>query len=1043
MSDHSLHGALDAVATRSPERTALVAGPERVSYGELRRRADALAVRLTDRGVGREDRVAVHLERSVDLVVAMVGVLRAGAVCVPVAPEYPPERTTFLLGDSQAVAVVTERPGPTFHDVPVVPVNGEPAERDPARGVPVPGDAAAYVIYTSGSTGRPKGVVVTHANALGLVQGQDYVRFGPEETFLQLSPVSFDASAFEIWGALAHGARLVLPGSTYRAIEDLPQIIREHRVTTLFLTPALFHELVQSKVEVLDGVRQVVVGGDVLSPSHSARFLRHTARQDPPAVLVNGYGPTETTTFATTHTVTLQDTTEDRLPIGRPLKGVRAYVLDEVLRPVPTGERGQLYLAGRGVTRGYAHHPGLTASAFVPDPWAEAPGDRMYRTGDLARVRPDGALEYLGRVDDQVKVRGFRVEPGEVEAALSALPRVRQAAVVAREDPEGGKQLVAFVVPHQGGDADATEVRAKLAERLPAYLVPSRVVFADALALTPSGKVDRRALAEPGAEPSRPDTPTADPHDPVGHNQTVLAQVWAEVLGVEHVGPDDDFFALGGDSMLAIRAVADAEERGVVVSLADMFQHPVLREVCPPDEAPADPPSPGTPHEASPDDGPHDGEKPPAGCEASYPATRLQLGLIYEAVASPGQALYHDVMAHRVHARLDEPALRAALDCVARAHEVLRTRFDIGAMGGPRQLVEHAPSLPLTVVDLTEAGEDALDTEIERLAKEAGRPFDVTRAPLMRVYAARESHDTFRLLYGFHHAIMDGWSDTVFLTDLMDAYATALAGHEPMPRQPALRYEEFVHLEQRARESEESREFWRQRCRGLQPTLLAPRTTAPGAHRLRVARTLPTGLREALVALSAQVRVPLKSLVGAAHLAVVAELAGTRQPVVGLPVNGRPEATGADGLVGLFLNIVPLSASLDGASWEELARRVFDAERQATPHRRFPLQEIREQAGGPLFDVLLNFAHFRLWAGLSEERPDRTGGPIRVDGTRMWDKTSYPLVVDVVVDAVGEGLRIDVTGDTAWWDSAGLERVWDLHRDALAACVADPTGPVV
>ncbi|MBD0708854.1 MULTISPECIES: amino acid adenylation domain-containing protein [unclassified Streptomyces] len=1108
MRDHSLHGVFDSVVTRSPERTALVSGRERIGYGELRRRADALAARLAGRGIGPEDRVAIHLERSVDLVVAMLGVLKTGAAFVPVSPEYPRERIDFMLRDSGAAAVVAEPGGVLPGGAPVVPV-ADPADADGPRGetppaypgpptAGAPGDAAAYVIYTSGSTGRPKGVVVTHANALGLVRGQEYVRFGPDETFLQLSPTSFDASAFEIWGALLHGARLVLPGSTYQAIDELPEVVREHGVSTLFLTPALFHELVRSKVEVFDGVGQVVVGGDVLSPARSGQFLRYAAGQGRRVVLVNGYGPTETTTFATAHPVTPEDTAADRLPVGRPLAGVRVHVLDEALRPVPAGERGQIFVAGGGVTRGYANRPGATAAAFLPDPWSAVPGARMYRTGDLGRLRPDGTVEYLGRADEQVKVRGFRVEPKEVELALLGLPGVREAAVVAEEVADGGKQLVAYVVGHPGEETDAPRLRAALAGTLPPHLVPSRLVITAELRLGPSGKLDRRALAEQAAATAA--QAEAGPEDgrgspagtaPVGRNQAILAEVWAKVLDVPHVGPDDDFFALGGDSMLAIRAVADAEELGVTVSLADMFHTPVLREVCPaddqdtpepvpetavapdltaPDEAvrnegaPDPAASAGRPSDPAPDSGSGDrrragetrgpaaGESVPPGaasaglpdgCEAAYPATRLQLGLIFEAVSSPDQSLYHDVMAHRVAAPLDESALRTALDRTARTHEVLRTRFDLGAEGGPRQVVETVPALPLATADLRGLDEAAFEAELERLAGEAGRPFDVARAPMMRVCAARRDDTSFWLLYGFHHAIMDGWSDTVFLADLMDAYADALAGKETAPRRPALPYEEFVRLEERARESEGTREFWRARCAELRPTPLARRTAAPSTGRLRVARDVPAGLREELTAVSARLKVPLKSLVVAAHLAVVAGLADTRRPVVGLPVNGRPEAAGADRLVGLFLNILPVSADLAGASWEGLARQAFDAERDALEHRRFPLQDIRALAGGPLFDVILNFAHFRLWAELSDDRDGTPGGRIRVDSTRMWDKTSYPLVVDAVLDAVGGGLRLDVTGDTGQWDRDGLERVWTLHRDALVALAADPAGPVV
>lgn len=1042
----TLHGRVADLARHAPERIALVFQDERISYAELLRRADTLTARLLRLGVRPEQRVAIHLERSPYLIVSMLAVLRAGAAYVPVPPDYPAERVRFLLDDCGAAAVIApagaELPGGPVH---VTPGGPEGAGDIPVRRPEVPADGAAYVLYTSGSTGRPKGVVVSHRNALGLVSDQDYADFSEDETFLQLAPVAFDASAFEIWGALTNGARLVLPAPSYQAIEELGDLLREQAVSTLFLTPALFHEVVRGRISILDGVRRVVVGGDLLSAERATSFLAHRALLSRPVVLVNGYGPTESTTFATAHRVAVADGADGAIPVGRPLGSVAVHLLDAELAPVPAGQRGEMWIGGRGVTRGYLGRPGLTARSFLPDPFAGVPGARMYRTGDLGRRRPDGVIEFVGRVDDQVKVNGFRIEPKEVEAALLALPGVRDAGTVAAASPDGGKQLISYVVAEPGHHADPSGLRSALAATLPGHLVPSRVVLVDALPRTPSGKLDRGRLRERPV-PAPVPAPGAGDAVPRGRNQTVLAEIWADVLGVPKVGPDDDFFALGGDSMLAIRAIADAEERGVRVSLVDMFENPILRHICPPDEEAAEVAAAGT---AVPDvpaanrvaaaaagvPGTPDGSPVPAR-ETSCPAARLQLGLIFEASATEG-ALYHDVMAHRIEAPLDAAALRTALHVVATTHEVLRTRFDLGAATGPRQVVEPEPRLLLALDDLRGLDAEQEEKELARIAASAGRRFDVAEAPLMRVYAAARDDASFWLVYGFHHAVMDGWSDTVFLSDLVAAYAEARDGRTPVPRQPAVPYAEFVRLEQRMLESREARAFWSERCSSLQPTPLRPGAASRGADRRRVSRPLPGSLRTALEKASADLRLPLKSLVLAAHLSVVGAQTVSDRPVSGLQLNGRPEVVGADRLVGLFLNIVPVSADLTDVTWDVLARRAFDEERAVLPFRRFPYPAIRELAGRPLFDVVLNFAHFRLWAGLDSHRE----GP-RVGATRMWDKSSYPLVVDVALDAVGDGMRVELTGDCALWGAEDLHRTAIAYQEALAALAADPRGSV-
>jgi thioesterase domain-containing protein/acyl carrier protein len=445
-------------------------------------------------------------------------------------------------------------------------------------------------MYTSGSTGDPKGVVVTHRNVARLVTGQAYVEFGPDEVFLQMAPLAFDASTFEIWGALLHGARLVLYPAGSVDLSVLRATLERNGVTTLWLTAALFHQVVDLDVGALGGLRQLLAGGDALLPDRVSRAMRAL----PGVQLVNGYGPTEATTFSCCFDATSGVPFDDSVPIGRPLANTSAYVLDGNLEPVPIGVPGELCIGGDGVARGYLNQPELTAERFVPNPFGEG---RLYRTGDLVRWRPDGQLEFLGREDRQVKVRGFRVEPGEVEAALVAHPGVREAAVVAPRDQDGARRMTAFVVAGDGvGEA---ELRAHLAGRLPAYMVPATLASIESLPMTPNGKVDRAALAARAEEvPQAERAVEAEPQaEPGTDTERVVAGIWSEVLGVEAASPEDDFFALGGHSLLAMKLVNDVNEAcGVELTVRTLLVEPTLgalvREV---EEARADGAAPAVP----------------------------------------------------------------------------------------------------------------------------------------------------------------------------------------------------------------------------------------------------------------------------------------------------------------------------------------------------------------------------------------------------------------------------------------------------------------
>jgi amino acid adenylation domain-containing protein len=576
--DKTIQQVFEEQVERDPDATALVLDDGSLTYGLLNERANQLGHYLRSLGIGAGTPVAICCERSFAMIVGLLGILKAGGAYVPLDASYPDTRLQLMLEDVRAPVVLTQqrfRDRLPECDAQVVCLDEPPAQIAPqSRENPAclaSPEELAYVMYTSGSTGRPKGVQIPHRGVVRLVKDTNYARFGADETFLQFSTLSFDASTFEIWGALLNGARLVLFPPREASLEDLSQVIREAGVTTLWLTAGLFHEMVDRNVEGLRGVRQLLAGGDVLSGSHVRRALETLEG----CTVINGYGPTENTTFTCCYPMPDPDQLAESVPIGRPIANTRAYVLDKLMRPVPIGVPGELYVGGDGLARAYLNQPGLTDEKFVPSPFGELPDERLYRTGDLCRYLPDGRLEFIGREDGQVKIRGFRIELGEIEAALGTHPEVRQTLVLAREDRPGDKQLVAYVVPRDGASLSVGSVREYLGNRLPAYMLPQALVPLDEFPLTLNGKVDRKRLPTPQTASHGSAARVIAPRTEL---ERTIADAWRDVLQVDEVGVDDNFFDLGGHSLHVmkifsrLRAVLPEE-----LSIVDLFQYPTVR----------------------------------------------------------------------------------------------------------------------------------------------------------------------------------------------------------------------------------------------------------------------------------------------------------------------------------------------------------------------------------------------------------------------------------------------------------------------------------
>jgi amino acid adenylation domain-containing protein len=573
----AIHKLFEQQALQTPSAVALIFESGQLSYDALNRGANRLARRLQKLGVDRDVPVGVWMGRSPEMVIALLAVLKAGGAYVPLDPSYPAERLALMIGDTQMPVILAqerlENSGAlSAHAAQLLSVSADSfAEEDDTNlQSEVRAEDLAYVMYTSGSTGTPKGVAVPHRAVVRLVRETDYASFSPNEIFLQLAPISFDASTFEIWGPLLNGGKLVLMPPTPPTLEEIGRAISEHGITTLWLTAGLFNAMVDERLHDLLPLRQLFAGGDVLSVPHVGKALRELKDTR----LINGYGPTESTTFACCHTIAPDTPVESTISIGKPISNTSVYILDASLEAVPVGATGELFIGGDGLARGYWQRDELTAEKFIPDPFSAEPGARLYRTGDRARWRRDGMIEFLGRADNQIKLRGYRIEPGEIETALKRQPEVLDSAVIVREDIPGEKRLVAYVVRKQSAtlELDQPALIAALKKSLPDYLIPSAIVALPALPRTPNGKVDRNALPAPRSE--KPAGELQAPRTPL---EEKIAAIWREVLGVEGVGITDNFFDLGGHSLSGLRLVNQLREAlGEHLALAIVFEAPTV-----------------------------------------------------------------------------------------------------------------------------------------------------------------------------------------------------------------------------------------------------------------------------------------------------------------------------------------------------------------------------------------------------------------------------------------------------------------------------------
>jgi amino acid adenylation domain-containing protein len=1017
--DKCVHKLFEEQVRRSPQAAAVIYEEERLSYGELNERANQLAWRLRELGVGPEARVGLLAERSLEMVVGLLGVLKAGAAYVPLDPDYPSERLSYMLESARVKVLLTQehlREQRPPYSGPVLELDGAEERRRIAEqnrwnlDVALMAEHLAYIIYTSGSTGRPKGVMNSHGGLLNrLLWMQKEYRLEPGDVVLQKTPFSFDVSVWEFLWPLMEGAKLVVARPRGHQDPDyLATLIEERQVTTLHFVPSMLAVFLdEERPKQCKSIRRVVCSGEALPAELAQRCLASL----PWAELHNLYGPTEAA-IDVTYWKCLAEDTRASVPIGKAIANIRLYVVDEAMNPVPVGVPGELYLGGVGLARGYWGRGDLTAARFVPDGLSGRMGERLYRTGDLVRWLVDGNLEYLGRLDQQVKIRGFRIELGEIEAALERHPSVTQAVVLAREDKPGDKRLVAYVVADQEAEEDdsgnkkaglwISELREHLLGQLPEYMVPTAYVQLKRIPLTPNGKIDRQGLP-PAAE--QPSTKASLPLDEVEES---LLMVWQKALGKENVGVDDNYFALGGDSLRVVQVVHEARRHGIDVRVMDVLRHQTIRalrkalqqgrrsELFP--HGVPEALLPETQHMSS----------LPSDAIDFYPVSAIQAFVLQKYAENQGaDGIYHiQECFHLEDQSFSRDALEKAFAAVVERHPAMRTVLDLKSLP-PLQCIRRELPWKVLVTDISHL--DISDQEAyiaEQIVADRTNLFDPANkeTPLFRIVLFLRSPIEFSVFFSCHHAIMDGWGHQIFLGHLLEAYTSIKSGRAPDLGKPDNTYHEFVNLEHAIGRSEQAAQFWSSYLSGVQfPPL--PGFVLPASDEANDPKIVSVLEPEQNVALEQIVRehaVSAQALLLAAWLEVLRRWSGDSVVTTGVISNGRSEYL-ADPLssVGLFWNVAPVVSrkELPVLQQAEVVQKDLIA---LQPYASYPLLQLMAGNGGEeLFYSAFRYLNF--WN--SKQIPKESG--LRHQGSYMVDRYPFALTCTAGVIPSGRYLQLE------------------------------------
>ncbi|MGI0489248.1 amino acid adenylation domain-containing protein [Pantanalinema rosaneae CENA516] len=1031
--NRSIHSLFEAQVQRSPEAIATMFAGTTLTYRELNQRANQLARYLQTLGIGSESLVGICVERSLDMLVGILGVLKAGGAYVPFDPAYPQERLAWMMADSQISILLAQSNTLSAlpdHSTTVICLDTDwqtIASFSSENLLPIPGNNLAYIIYTSGSTGKPKGVMIEHQSLVNYTEAAIAAyKLTASDRVLQFASISFDASAEEIYPCLCVGATLVLRTDWMLAsVATFLQTCQEWQLTTLSLPTAYWHQVtIALETQVLTlppTLRLIMIGGEKALPARVAAWQYHVGNQ---IRLLNTYGPTESTIVATVYDLMQFEplSTSVEVPIGKPLSNIDVYVLDGDRQPVEIGTVGELYLGGAGLARGYLNRADLTSEKFISYAMSEQTSCRLYRTGDLVRCLPDGNLEYLGRIDQQVKIRGFRIELGEIESALIQHPDVREAIVVDRESATGDKQLVGYVVQHQPGSLTTLDLRQFLKQILPAYMLPSAFVWLDSLPLTANGKLDRKALPIPDREQSPASVDMVAPRTPMEQG---LAEIWTEVLGLKTLSIMDNFFELGGHSLLGTQVISRIRDRWQLeLPLRYLFNAPTIAELAQLIGGASTQPFTTV-------------TIPPISRDQPLPLSFAQQRLWFLDQLVPNSAFYNIPQALRLQGELNLLALEHSLNAIVQRHEALRTSFTV-VNDQPIQVIVPEVILSLPVVDLRSLPNGEREATGQQLVCAAAQqPFDLTQGALIRCQLWRLEASEYILLITMHHIIADGWSIGVLIRELAALYRAFLAG-QPSPLPPlAIQYADFAHWQRQWFQGEileQQLAYWRQQLAEA-PAVLELPSDSPRPlvqiFRAGVASfALPQSLCQAVEQLSQVMELTPFMTLFTAFQVLLYRYTGQLDLVVGSPIANRHYA-GVEPLIGFFINTLVLRTDLTGnPTIIELLQRVREGSLAAYAHQDLPfellveaLHPARNLSHTPLFQVMFVLQNAPT-PGL--ELADLTLQPLQLDNGTRLDLT-------IALESTDAGLsQFDLTLSLEYTEQ-GMVGIWEYNAELFEA----------
>lgn len=1022
-----LHELFSEKAAEFPAQIAVEIGNQKITYRELDEESNRLANFLISSGFSAEKTIGICAERSLEMIIGVLAILKSGAAFVPLAADLPRERLNFLTANAEInLLLVPRKAAAIFEEINAEKILLDDENADwckfpttsPAQEI-FP-ENSAYIIYTSGTTGTPKGVAVSHcAIANHLQWRQKEFGFSHEDRFLQKAALSFDISVWEIFTPLTIGGKLVLAEPEgHRDFAYLARTIAQNEITFVHFSPFQLRRFLNEDIAECRTLKKVFVGGESLTTQLKDEFYKKFD-----AELIQQYGPTETTvdvTFAQN-----LGKISDELPIGKPIANVQTFVLDKNLQILPIGTIGELYIGGAPLARGYFGNPDLTAEKFIPNPLSDN-GERLYRTGDAAYFDADGNLFFAGRLDRQVKVRGYRIELGEIETALRELPEIVEVVATVFDESANEQKIAAYFTAEK--EFESANLRDFLRLKLPDYAIPAVFIEVEEIPLNRHGKVDFSALPAPSNFYGRSERKIVEPRNEI---ENLLAEIWREVLKKDKIGVTENFFDLGGDSIRSVQVAAKIKKSGWHVELQDLFQYQTIEQLAKNLNRANEEVQKSCEKFALVSE--KDRAKLPENLADAYPLTLLQTGMLFHGELETDSDLYHNVAGIHLQMPFSEEKLRRAINILTGNHTVLRTSFDLHNYSEPLQLVHEQTEIPLEIYDWRELDEKRREESLENwVESEKKRKFNWMKPPLIRFTVHRRSDEGFQFSRTEHHAILDGWSVASMLTELFGIYRRLLDGEEINEADFTFEtsFREFVRLEKEAVNSERQVSFWQgfladstvSRVPRL-PSFLENSPTRRGKITLiQVTDETSEKLKETASALGVQV----KHILLAAHLRVLALLSGQTDVVSGLIANGRPEETGSEKVLGLFLNTLPFRQKLkNGESWNDLVKNTFSIESSLLPYRRFPLSEIQKLHGEQPFEAAFNFVSFHVYENFHQSES------AKILSEQSFQETNFVFLATASVHPQNGKINFRLEYDAVQFTENQIENICGYYAKAL------------